>query len=228
MDPGAVPKGVHPMTDGFRLYIGNKNYSSWSFRPWIALRVADIDFEERLVPFDFSAGNHAFRAFSPSGRVPVLEHGTARVWESLAIIDYVADLMPDRQFWPDKRDHRAMARSIAAEMHSGFAALRGACPMNMRRPRGAIETDQSVAVDVARIEQLWRDALELSGGPFLFGDFGAADAMYAPVVNRLDVYALTEDADALSYMKSVKALPQWQEWEAAGRAEPWIVAEDEA
>ncbi|QRM53485.1 glutathione S-transferase family protein [Sinorhizobium sp. BG8] len=210
------------------LYIGNKNYSSWSFRPWIAMTAAGVSFEDVVIPFDFPAGNPEFHKFSPTGRVPVLKHGDISVWESLAIIEYVAELYPDAGIWPADRAARASARSISMEMLSGFRALRGACPMNIRRERGAIALPEGVTEDVARILAIWRECLDRSGGPFLFGEFSAADAMYAPVVNRLEVYELTKDPVALAYMSRVKAHPAWKKWETAALAEPWIVPEDEA
>lgn len=210
------------------LYIANKNYSSWSLRPWIAMRVAGIDFDERLIPFNDDAANPEFRAFSPTGKVPTLVHGDLTVWESLAIIEYVHDLEPQRGVWPADRKARARARAVSAEMHAGFAALRSACPMNMRRPRAPVAGSAALDGDVERLRIMWSECLQRSGGPFLFGSFSGADAMYAPVVNRLDVYALTEDATMLAYMDAVKALPAWRDWEAAGRAEPWVVPADEA
>lgn len=210
------------------LFIANKNYSSWSLRPWIGLKAKEIPFEEVLVPFDDPAGNPKFREFSPTGKVPVLKHDDVTVWESLAILEYLADFFPEMHFWPEERDDRALARSVATEMATGFTALRRACPMNMRRTPGRISIDAAVEKDVARIEQLWTSLVERSGGPFLFGPhFGAADAMYAPVVNRFDVYELTSNADARRYMETIKALPAWQEWEAAAREEPWVVEDDE-
>lgn len=210
------------------LYIGNKNYSSWSLRPWIAMEAAGIPFSDRVIPFDFAAGNPAFRDLSPTGRVPVLHHGKVRVWESLAIIEYVAELFPDAGIWPGESEARAQARSVSMEMLSGFRALRGACPMNIRRPQRRIELPDGVMDDVARIETIWRDALERWGGPFLFGGFSAADAMFAPVVNRLHAYLLTSDYGALAYMDRVMAHPAWKKWQEAALAETWIVPEDEA
>ena len=215
------------MTD-LVLYIGNKTYSSWSFRPWIALEAAGIAFTERLIPFDFPAGNPEIRKVSPTGRVPVLHHGDVRVWESLAIIEYAAELFPDAGLWPKDRAARAEARAISMEMLSGFQALRGACPMNIRRMPGEIDLPEGVAGNVARIQTIWKGALARSGGPFLFGAFSAADAMYAPVVNRFEAYCLTKDATVLAYMARMKAHPAWQKWQAAALAEPWIVPEDEA
>jgi glutathione S-transferase len=210
------------------LYVGNKNYSSWSFRPWIAMEAAGVPFKDVVIPFDFAAGNPEFRKISPTGRVPVLHHGDVRVWESLAIIEYVAELFPEAGIWPKDRAARAEARAISMEMLSGFRALRGACPMNIRRAPGEIDLPEGVSDDVARIEAIWKAALARSGGPFLFGAFSAADAMYAPVVNRFEIYRLTKDETVLAYMARVKAHPAWQKWQAAALAEPWIVPEDEA
>ncbi|UPA24276.1 glutathione S-transferase family protein [Shinella oryzae] len=210
------------------LYIGNKNYSSWSLRPWIAMEAAGVPFTDEVIPFDFPAGNPKFKAISPTGRVPVLHHGDVRVWESLAIIEYVAELFPDKGIWPKDAGARAEARAISMEMLSGFRALRNACPMNIRRAPRAIALPDGVTDDVARIETIWKEALARSGGPFLFGAFSAADAMYAPVVNRLETYRLTQDDAVLAYIARVKAHPAWQKWQAAALAEPWIVPEDEA
>ncbi|MEN3148598.1 glutathione S-transferase family protein [Neorhizobium sp. IRAMC:178] len=209
------------------LYIGNKNYSSWSFRPWIALTAAGIDFEEVLIPFDFPAGNPKFEPISPTGKVPVLHQGDIRVWESLAIIEYAAELFPDKGIWPKAAADRAVARSISMEMISGFRALRNACPMNMRRPKGRIALADGVMDDVARIETIWRELRAKSGGPFLFGDFSGADAMFAPVVSRFDVYDLATDAETLAYMTAMKSHPAWLKWQEAALAETWIVPEDE-
>ncbi|MBC7314247.1 MAG: glutathione S-transferase family protein [Rhizobium sp.] len=214
--------------DPFILYIGNKNYSSWSFRPWMALTGCGIPFEERLIPFDFDAGNPKFKEISPTGRVPVLHHGSLRVWESLSIIEYAAETFPDAGLWPTDSGDRAMARSISMEMLSGFRALRGACPMNLRREVRAIDLPEGVAEDVARIETIWRDMRRRSGGPFLFGAFSAADAMYAPVVNRFRVYHLVRQADTLAYMQAMENHPAWIGWRDAALAETWIVPEDEA
>ncbi len=214
--------------DGLVLYIGNKNYSSWSFRPWIALTAAGIPFEEQLIPFDFEAGNPRFRDISPTGRVPVLHHGALRVWESLSIIEYAGELFPDAGIWPEDVGDRAMARSTAMEMLSGFRALRGACPMNIRREKRAIDLPEGVTADVQRIENIWREMRRRSGGPFLFGGFSAADAMYAPVVNRFDVYDLVSSEDTLEYMSAMQPHPAWVAWRDAALQETWIVPEDEA
>ncbi|MCF1474049.1 MULTISPECIES: glutathione S-transferase family protein [Rhizobium/Agrobacterium group] len=219
------------MTD-LTLYIANKNYSSWSFRPWIALTAAGIDFKEVLIRFDFPAGNPSIKAISPTGQVPVLVHGDVKVWESLAIIEYAAELFPNAGIWPSAQSDRAVARAISLEMLAGFRALRNACPMNFRRPPQALafspETQAAVMADVSRIETIWREQLDRSGGPFLFGAFSAADAMYAPVVNRFSAYQLTADPVSLAYMDRMQAHSAWIKWRDAALAEPWIVPEDEA
>lgn len=216
------------MADDLFLYIANKNYSSWSFRPWIAMTAAGIHFREELIPFGPGATHPKFRELSPTGKVPVLHHGKIRVWESLAIIEYVAELYPDAGLWPADRESRSLARSISMEMLSGFRALRSACPMNLRRPVRAIDLPEGVSADVARIEAIWREMLKRSGGPFLFGAFSAADAMFAPVVNRFSAYDLIKDGGTIAYMDAMRAHPAWLAWEEAALAEPWIVPEDEA
>ncbi|WP_428646425.1 glutathione S-transferase family protein [Roseibium sp.] len=211
----------------FDLYIGNKNYSSWSFRPWIALRQKDIPFNEHLVPFDFENGNPDFADFSPTMKVPVLKHGDLTVWDSLAILEYLADVHPEKGLWPSDLRERAWARAISAEMHSGFFALRSACPMNMRRPVEELIVGDDVKKDVARIVRIWTECLEASGGPFLFGDFTIADAMFAPVVSRFLTYRLSASPAAARYCEAVKSTPAWQAWEADALKETWIVAAEE-
>lgn len=210
------------------LYIGNKNYSSWSLRPWLALEGCGVPFRDVVIPFDFPAGNPEIRKISPTGRVPVLHHGAFRVWESLAIIEYAADLFPEAGLWPDDIEARALARSYCMEMLSGFRSLRNACPMNIRREIRAIDLPDGVMDDVARIETIWHEAIARSGGPFLFGRFSAADAMFGPVVNRFEIYELTSDPASLAYMNAVKTHPAFQKWQAAALEETWIVPEDEA
>jgi glutathione S-transferase len=210
-----------------KLYIGNKNYSSWSFRPWIAMKTLGVEFEENLVPFDDAAGNPEFRKFSPTGKVPVLTDDAVVVWESLSILEYLADRFPDLGFWPDEGVERAAARSIANEMHAGYHALRHACPMNIRREIRPIAVSEEVHEEVERIETIWSNCLDTIGGPFLFGDFSNADAMFAPVVNRLETYGLSDHPAVLAYTQTMKALPAWQEWQAAAIAEPWVVPGDE-
>ena len=209
------------------LYIGNRNYSSWSMRAWMALEGSGIPFEDVLIPFDFAAGNPEIKAISPTGLVPFLRHGSLNIWETLSIIEYAAELFPDAGVWPKDREARSLARSISAEMHAGFRALRGACPMNMRRAPDKIDLPDGVAPDVARIEAIWRDCLAKSGGPFLFGAFSAADAMFAPVVSRFETYALDVSQQTQDYMATMMAHPYWVKWRDMALAEPWVVPEDE-
>jgi len=211
-----------------KLYIGNKNYSSWSLRPWIAMRVKEIKFDEELVPFDFEAGNPQFKEFSPNQRVPALHDGELIISESLAILEYLADRFPQKGLWPENMIERAKARAISSEMHGGFNDLRNECPMNMRRKIEAIKVSDGVHKDVGRIEKIWDECLQSSGGPFLFGSFSNADAMFAPVVNRLEIYELSSADSVMRYTDTIKNLAAWQEWEKAGRAESWVVEVDEA
>ncbi len=227
MHRACIRRKPHFGVEVMKLIIGNKNYSSWSFRPWLAMRRAGIEFEEVLIPFEDEIGNPKIKAATPSGTVPCLVDGDLMLPESLAILEYVADKFPAAGLWPDELKTRARARAVAAEMHSGFDGLRSECPSNMRRPIGAIKVSDAVRRDVARLETIWAEALATSGGPFLFGAFTNADAMFAPVVNRLEVYALSDHPAVRTYTATMKAMPEWQAWEAAGRAEPWIVVGDE-
>jgi glutathione S-transferase len=212
------------------LIIGNKNYSSWSFRPWLAMRVSGIDFTEEVVPLSTPDTKTRISEHSRAGRVPILKDNGIVVWESLAIIEYLAERFPDARLWPADMQARALARSISNEMHAGFQALRSSCPMNMRRPRRRLDISADAAANVRRIDEMWQDCRETYGaaGPFLFGAFSAADAMYAPVVNRFDVYDLPVSRPAKAYMEAVKALPAYREWEEGGRREDWVIAHDEA
>ena len=209
------------------LVIGNKNYSSWSLRPWILMRTLGIDFAERLIPFDYEGGNAAIKAVSPSGRVPMLIDGALKIWESLAIFEYLAERFPARAVWPDDTARRAEARSVSCEMATGFFSLRGQCPFNLHRKTAPISVDASLAGDVQRIDTLWQTLLEKHGGPFLFGAFSGADAMFAPVVGRFRSYGLNRSPAAQLYMDAVAGLPAWKEWETAALAETWIVAGSE-
>jgi glutathione S-transferase len=209
------------------LIITNKNYSSWSLRPWIMMRHAEIPFTESLVVlfsdrFREKVRGHPGAGKAP-GQVPVLLDDGEAVWGSLAILEYLAEKFPDRGLWPADMMMRAKARSGAGEMHSGFSALRAELPMNIRLDPKAIPLSDDVMADAARIEDLWAECLarKLDGGPFLFGAFGNIDAMYAPVVNRLHVYKVPVTQTSRAYMDAVMALPAWQEWEAAARDEPW-------
>jgi glutathione S-transferase len=211
-----------------KLYIGNKNYSSWSMRPWVLLRQAGIPFEEVPLRFDsFDAGS-SFKQrvgqISPAGKVPVLVDGDLAVWDSLAIAEYVAERFADRQLWPRDTAARARARSVCAEMHAGFGALRSACGMNIEAQlaeTGAIiwRDQPAVRADVAYIVKMWQQLLAEHGGPLLFGDFSIADAFYAPVVMRLRSYALPVPDDIAAYMQRVCDLPGVAAWIAGALAE---------
>lgn len=204
-----------------QLYIGNKNYSSWSMRPWVLLRQAAISFDEVRVRFDsFDPGSEFKRAMgpvSPTGKVPVLVDGDLIVWDTLAIAEYVAETWPDRQLWPANAQARARARSVCAEMHSGFSALRSHCPMNIEADlaeTGAlIWRDQAgVRADVQRLVEMWSALLEEHGGPMLFGQFSVADAYFAPVCMRLHTYGLPVPAPIQAYVDRVRALPGVKAW----------------
>jgi glutathione S-transferase len=209
-----------------KLVIGNKNYSSWSMRPWLALRANNIPFDEVFIPlYTGDADKQRILSFTHSGKVPALIDGDLTVWDSLAIIEYVAERFPEIQLWPEDRASRAHARSISAEMHSGFAALRNECGMNLRRPVGAIALSADARANVERIQQIWIECRERYGnlGPFLFGNFGGADAMFAPVVHRFRTYAIELAPGARSYMDTMMSLPAFQEWTRAGLAETLVI-----
>ena len=191
------------------------------------MRHAGIEFEEVQLWFDFPAGNPEIKALSPSGKVPLLEDGDLLIPESLAILDHVARKFPQSGLWPADPLWHSRAMAMACEMAAGFHALRGTCHMNIRRVPSKIEVSDAILADVTRIERLWAQSLADSGGPFLCGDFSIADAMYAPVVNRLDVYSFDVSEVTRSYMERIKALPAWQEWEAASRAETAVIPEEE-
>jgi glutathione S-transferase len=205
------------------LVIGNKNYSSWSMRPWLALRASNIPFEEVFIPLytDNPADKQRILSFSRAAKVPSLVDGDITVWDSLAIIEYLAERFPQAKLWPEDRAMRAHARSISAEMHSGFVPLRSECGMNLHRPVGAIALSTDAKANVARVEEIWRDCRQRygKGGPFLFGVFTGADAMYAPVVHRFRTYAIEVGAEARAYMETMMALPAFREWTEAGLAE---------
>jgi glutathione S-transferase len=212
-----------------KLVIGNKNYSSWSLRPWIAMRHLGLDFEEVVIPMNQPGTRAEMLRHSPTGLVPTLVDGDITVFETIAIIEHLNDHHANGALWPKDRAARAHARSVSAEMHAGFAAFRRDCPMNLRRPvkRHTPSPDGMAAAE--RIDAIWRDCRARFGaeGPFLFGTFTAADAMYAPVVNRFHVYDVPRSQESQTYMDAIMALPAWKEWEAASRAEPWIIAKVE-
>jgi glutathione S-transferase len=208
------------------LVIGNKNYSSWSMRPWLALKANDIAFDEVLIPlYTGDADKKRLLGFTQSGKVPALIDGDVTVWDSLAIIEYLAERFPQAHLWPLDRSSRAHARSICAEMHSGFAALRNECGMNLHRPVGAKSLSENARADIARIQQIWSECHERYGktGPYLFGAFSAADAMYAPVVHRFRTYAIEVMPSTRDYMSAMGSLPAFKEWTSAGLAETLVI-----
>ena len=210
-----------------QLYIGNKNYSSWSMRPWVLMRQLGIAFEEVPLRFDFTEGS-AFRQavarISPAGRVPVLVDDGFAVWDTLAIAEYLHEKFPSAGVWPRGDRDRARARCLCAEMHAGFGALRQHCPMNIEASLPEVgqriwSEQPEVRSDVARIDRMWSEQLAASGGPMLFGAFGAADAFYAPVCARITTYALPLSEAARAYLQRVAALPGVTAWNDAARAE---------
>ena len=206
-----------------KLVIGNKNYSSWSMRPWLAMRGCGIPFEEVFVPIytDDKADKERILGYSPAGKVPILIDGEITVWDSLAIIEYLAERFPEAGIWPEDTAERAHARSISAEMHSGFVPLRSACAMNLHRPVRAVALSDDARANVARIEQIWSECLTRHGarGPFLFGAFSAADAMFAPIVHRFRTYAIDVSPQTKAYMDTMWTFQAFAEWTRDGLAE---------
>lgn len=210
-----------------KLLIGNRNYSTWSLRPWLVLRHFEIPFEDEVLQLAGPGWRENLRARSPTGKVPVLLDDDLVVPETLAIIEYLADLFPDKAIWPADRRDRALARAAAAEMHAGFTALRNNAPMNLRASHpGKVDLD-AVRKDLHRMEELWGGLLARSGGPYLFGDFSAADAMFAPLATRLRTYDLPVSDVAGRYVEAIYALPAFQTWRGMALQEPWIVDDDE-
>jgi glutathione S-transferase len=207
------------------LVIGNKNYSSWSLRPWLFLKHHGIPFEEVRIPLYRDDTRARIAAYTPSGKVPVLVDGETTVWDSLAILEYLAERFPETAGWPEALADRARARSLAAEMHAGFVALRTHCGMNCRRPPAPKELPEAVWKDVARIDQIWQACRERHAtyGPWLFGRFTAVDAMYAPMALRFWTYRLAAGPLAEAYVKAVLSHPAVAEWIEAGRAETEII-----
>jgi glutathione S-transferase len=212
------------------LVLANKAYSSWSMRPWMVLKHFDIPFEDIVIPMNRPETRAEMLKHAPTGKCPSLHDGTISVWDSLAIIEYLAETYPIFPIWPRGTEARAYARSLSAEMHSGFMALRRECPMNIRRPRRAIKVSDDARGDAARIDEAFAEARTRFGaaGAFLFGDFSAADAMFAPVVNRFDTYDLPVSDTTRAYVAAMKALPAWQQWERDAFAEPWRIEHYEA
>lgn len=210
-----------------KLLIGNRNYSTWSLRPWLVLKHFDIPFEDEVLQLQGAGFRDVLAQRSPTGKVPVLEDGGLVIVETVAIIEYLADRFPDKAIWPADINQRALARATAAEMHSAFQSLRHHAPMNLRAAHpGKVDID-AVAKDLHRLETLWGSLLAASGGPFLFGAFTAADAMFAPVATRIRTYALPVSDVAAGYVETIYSLPAFQDWLALALREPWIIDDDE-
>ena len=202
-----------------KLYIGNKKYSSWSLRPWLVLKHFAIPFTEQVIPLDLPETRGQIEVVSPSGRVPTLVHEGRTIWESLAICEYVAELHPELALWPISRSERALARSISHEMHAGFRDLRENCPMKVTEIFKGFQARPGAIADIQRIDRLWRDALEKSGGPFLFGRFTIADAMYAPVAFRIRSYELPISSIGSRYVKNLLEHPGMRQWQTEAEKE---------
>jgi len=207
----------------FTLVVGNRSYSSWSLRGFLAARLAGLAFDEVLVRLSEPASKAELLKHSPAGKVPVLKHGARVIWDSLAIIEYLAEIRPEAGLWPADPDARAHARAISAEMHSGFSALRAAMPMNLRKSLPGKGRGRDVAEDIERIGAIWADcrATYGAGGPFLFGRFCAADVMYTPVATRFRTYAVELDEPCQAYVDAVLGRPDFLEWHDAALEEPW-------
>ena len=210
-----------------KLIIGNKNYSSWSLRPWLLLRHLELPFEEQQIPLDLPGSGAHIRAENPTGRVPALRHGDLLVWDSIAIGEYLCELAG--QGLPAERAARAIARSVCAEMHSGFRALRAQWPMNARALGRRTPMSAALRRDIERIDELWQGCRQRygAGGPWLFGNYSLADAMYAPVVLRFRTYGAEVSDVARGYQATVLADAPLQQWLAAAAAEPWTISADE-
>ncbi len=209
------------------LVIANKNYSSWSLRAWLLLTQAGIRFDEVRIVLGTPETKRQLLAYSPAGRVPVLIDGNAKVWESVAICEHAAERWPEKHLWPADRATRAHARSVSAEMHAGFHAVREAMPMNCRSRYPGKGRNGAVDADIARIQAMWADCLKRYGGPFLFGAFSIADAMYAPVVSRFLTYDVKLAGALGQYAQAVLELPALKEWYGAAAAEPEFLADEE-
>ena len=216
----------------FTLALANKAYSSWSLRGWLALRLTGADFDEVVIPLRRAGTRTEILKYSPSGKLPALIHGDVVVWESLAIIEYLAEMYPEAGLWPEDRGARAFARAAAHEMHGGFLGLRRAMPMNTRRTFPDATFDDKVMAEVNRIQAIWRAAArrypDASGdGPFLMGAFSGLDAMFAPVASRFVTYAVALESEAQAYVDALHTHPFMAEWRAAADKEPWITPEYE-
>jgi glutathione S-transferase len=208
------------------IYLGNKNYASWSLRAWLALKATGAEFAEEVIPLFQPGSKETLLKYSPNGKVPVLHHGDIVVWDSLAICGYLADQFPATGLWPTQQAAKAMARSISAEMHSGFQAFRAQFPMNIRSSFPGREITPEAQSDINRVMAIWRQCRNRYGegnGDFLFGSFTIADAMYAPVVTRFRTYKIDLEREADAYCEAIMALPAMQEWTVAARNEPMVI-----
>lgn len=209
----------------FQLILGNKNYSSWSLRPWLVMKHIGVPFKETLIPLDEPTSHEDILAISPSGRVPALKAGEMTIWDSLAICEYLNETFPQKNLWPKDPAERAFARSISNEMHSGFSDLRNHMPMNIRRSSPGKGRTPAVEKDIHRILEIWTHCRRHFGksGEMLFGSFTIADAMFAPVATRFKTYSVELPAVCEKYMESVFELPAMQEWVKAAREEKWSI-----
>jgi glutathione S-transferase len=208
------------------IYVGNRNYASWSLRAWLALKATGAAFEEVVIPILVPGSKETLLKYSPSGKVPALHHGDIVVWDSLAICGYLSDIFPEAGLWPADPAAKAMARSISAEMHSSFMALRREFPMNVRSSFPGRDISPEAQTDINRVMAIWRQCRNRFGeknGDFLFGSFTIADAMYAPVVTRFRTYKIDLEREADAYCDAIMALPAMQEWAAAARNEPMVI-----
>jgi glutathione S-transferase len=207
------------------LYVANKLYSSWSLRPWLLMTALDIPFEETVIPMYFPDSKARMLDVSPTGKMPCLVNGDVRIWESLAIMEYLHESVPGKGVWPADSKARAHARAAANEMHAGFQALRNACPMNLGKRFAARDLGSDVADNVRRLEGLWSEARVRfgSGGPYLYGAFSATDAMFAPVVTRLDTYQVPVSSETRRYMDAILAHAAFVKWRTEALAEPWTI-----
>ena len=202
------------------LYIGARRYSSWSLRPYLALAHSKASFQTSAIPWDQADTKGNILAVNAAGKVPVLHHDGIVIWDSLAICEYVAELVPEAKLWPAGRSERARARSVSAEMHSGFMALRREMPMDIGASKPGKGHTEDALADARRVQTIWREALEASGGPFLFGSFTIADAMYAPVASRFATYGVELDEPCRRYSAALHALPAMMQWTADAAREP--------
>ena len=210
-----------------KILVGNRNYSSWSLRPWLVLAHFEIPFEDEVLQLSGERWREILAERSPTGRVPLLIDGDLQVPETIAIIEYLADRFPEKPIWPADMADRARARAASAEMHAGFSALRSHAPMNLRASHPGKVSVDSVVRDLRRLEALLGELLARSGGPYLFGTFTAADAMFAPVATRIRTYALPVSDSLSAYVEAIYSLPAFQRWLTLAHKEPWIVDDDE-